>query len=160
MVALYQEAPMLCAALLNGTQPAVPAGASLSRAVRALEAAGGEAIAVTHEDGRYAGLFGLSDLLARVVPRVALSGGIEANLRFLGEAPSALSSAFIALANEPVERWCDPNAPVLRTEAPAIDALRLFCRGVRAIPLLGAGQIWHGTLTSRDAIRVIAGDAG
>lgn len=149
---------MDCASLISTAPLTLATGASLADAAQALTGARSEALAVIEADGRYCGMFSLDDLLALVVPRVALAGDMKANLRFIAEDPGALQEKFHAIKDRRIGDWCNSAAVTVSADAPAIEALRLFCHGHRVIPVLapGSGRLL-GTLTAADAIRAIIG---
>jgi len=83
---------------------------------------------VVDRDGRFAGMFGVYDLLALIVPRVALAGGLLPNLRFMSDNPDELRARFRAVRDKKVGEAADRDAVTLYPDTPEIEAIRLFCR--------------------------------
>ena len=81
---------MNCAGIMTNAPPTIRDDASVAEAAGALVAQREMDLPVLDGDGRYAGMFGISDLLGLLVPRVALAGDLTANLRFIGDDPEEL----------------------------------------------------------------------
>src|SRR5690242_3980580 len=75
---------------------------------------------VVDAEGRYAGMFGLYDLLGLLVPRVALAGDLMANLRFIPDDPEDLRRKYREVKNRPVAEVANRNAPKLDPDAPEV----------------------------------------
>jgi len=83
---------------------------------------------VVDSDGRFIGMFGVYDLLALIVPRVALAGGLLPNLRFMSDNPDELRRKFRAVRDKKVGEAANRDAITLHPDTPEIEAIRLFCR--------------------------------
>jgi len=95
---------------------------------------------VVDADGRFIGLFGIYDLLALLVPRVAVIGNLLPNLRFLGDDDSELHRKYVTLKDNPVRRAVNREAVRVYTDTPQIEAIRLFCRNHMTIPVIERGS--------------------
>jgi CBS domain-containing protein len=113
---------------------------------------------VVDAEGRYAGMFGICDLLGLLVPRVALAGNFMANLRFISDDPEELRRKFQDIRHRRVGEVADRNAPTLDADAPEIEAIRLFCRNHSSLPVVVTeSRMVVGIVSCWDAIRALAG---
>ena len=147
---------MDCAALISTASRSLGAESTVGEAARLLAESGGEAVAVCGADRRYIGLFGLGELFALLVPRVALAGDISANVRFVADDLSVLTGRYSEIAALTLGDWCDRDAVTLAAGAPAAEALRLFFRGHRALPVLDGDGRFLGLITGTGALGAIA----
>jgi len=74
---------MECAAIMTTNPPTVRETDSVATAAAKLIAEKHLALPVVDAEGRYVGMFGTDDLMRLVVPRVAIAGNVDANLRFV-----------------------------------------------------------------------------
>jgi CBS-domain-containing membrane protein len=95
---------------------------------------------VVDAEGRFVGLFGIYDLLALLVPRVAVIGNLLPNLRFLSDDQSELHRKYESLKNNPVRRAVNREAARVYPDTPLIEAIRLFCRNHMTIPVIERGS--------------------
>jgi CBS domain-containing protein len=91
---------------------------------------------VIGEDGRLVGLFGIYDLLALLVPRIAVVGDLLPNLRFVGDDIRELRLKYADVRKNPVHRAMNREPVTVYTDTPIIEAVRLFCRNHMTIPVL------------------------
>src|SRR5690348_10345590 len=94
---------------------------------------------VVDAEGRFVGLFGIYDLLALLVPRVAVIGNLLPNLRFLSDDISEIHQKFASLRDSPVRRAVNREAVRVYPDTPLIEAIRLFCRNHMTIPVVERG---------------------
>ena len=83
-------------------------------------------------------MFGTDDLMRLVVPRVAIAGNVDANLRFVGDNPATLADRFKDLKQQQVGAVADKNAIVLAPDTPRIEAFRIFCRSRASLAVVGS----------------------
>jgi len=151
---------MSCAAIMTKSPPTIRDDASVADAAGALVAQRQMNLPVVDGDGRYAGMFGIGDLLSLLVPRVALAGDLMANLRFIGDDPEDLRRKFQEVKNLRVADVADRNAAALHPETSEIEAIRLICRNPSALPVVEReSRKVVGMISCGDAIRAIAGNA-
>jgi len=113
---------------------------------------------VVDAEGRLVGLFGVYDLLALLVPRVAVIGNLLPNLRFLGDDDTELQRKFATLRDSPVRRAVNREAARVYPDTPLIEAMRLFCRNHMTIPVVEHGtDKLVGMISYWDAARYIVG---
>lgn len=111
---------------------------------------------VVDGDGRLVGLFGVYDLLALLVPRVAVIGNLLPNLRFLSDDASELRRKFESVRQSPVRRAVNREAARVYPDTPLIEAIRLFCRNHMTIPVVERGtDRLVGMISYWDAARCI-----
>jgi CBS domain-containing protein len=119
---------MTCAAIMTANPPTVRDTDSVATAAARLIAERHLALPVVDAEGGYVGMFGTEDLMRLVVPRVAIAGNVDANLRFVGDDTAALADRFKDLKQQQVGAVADKNAIVLAPDTPQIEAFRIFCR--------------------------------
>ncbi|HWE07131.1 MAG TPA: CBS domain-containing protein, partial [Rhizomicrobium sp.] len=145
---------------MTRSPPTIRDDASVADAAGALVAQRQMNLPVVDGEGRYAGMFGIGDLLSLLVPRVALAGNLMANLRFVGDDPDELRRKFQEVKNLRVADVADRNAAAFDPESSEIEAIRHFCRNPSALPVVEKeSRKVVGMISSGDAIRAIAGSA-
>src|SRR5579872_7512825 len=65
---------------------------------------------VVDATGRFIGLFGIFDLLALLVPRVAVIGNLLPNLQFLSDDDGQMREKFLTLKDSPLQRAVNREA--------------------------------------------------
>lgn len=91
---------------------------------------------VIDAQGRFVGLFGIFDLLALLVPRVAVIGNLLPNLQFLSDDDEQMRQKFATLRDSPVKRAINREAARVYPDTPLIEAIRLLCRNHLTIPVV------------------------
>ncbi len=114
---------------------------------------------VVDEGGRLVGLFGIYDLLALLVPRVAVVGNLLPNLRFMGDDTSELHEKYAAISNNPVSRAVNRETIRVHPDTPLPEAIRLFCRNHTTLPVVerDTGAL-IGIISYWDVVRFIEGN--
>jgi len=102
---------MSCAAIMTPNPLTLSEDDSVAAAVERLIDSHNTTLPVVDAEGRYAGMFGLYDLLSLVVPRVALAGNLLANLRFIGSDPEDLRRKF---RDVNIVAWATPQTATCR----------------------------------------------
>ena len=111
---------------------------------------------VVDKDGRFVGLFGIFDLLALLVPRVAVIGNLLPNLQFLSDDDEVMRQKFADLRNNPLKRAVNREAARVHPDTPLIEAIRLLCRNHLTIPVVEEGtDRLVGVISYWDAARHI-----
>src|SRR5579864_1401930 len=87
---------------------------------------------VIDAEGRLVGIFGIYDLLALLVPRVAVIGNLLPNLRFLSDDESELYRKFAGVRASPVRRAVNREAAYVHPDTPLIETIHLFCSSHRS----------------------------
>lgn len=114
---------------------------------------------VVDAHGRLVGLFGIYDLLALLVPRVAVIGNLVPNLRFMGDDPAELREKYASIKNNPVMRAVNRESIRVYPDTPLAEAIRLFCRNHTTLPVVERGTgILLGIISYWDVVRFIEGD--
>ncbi|HEY2444176.1 MAG TPA: CBS domain-containing protein [Rhizomicrobium sp.] len=151
---------MSCAAIMTKAPPTLRDGQNVADAAAALVAQHQMNLPVVDGDGRYAGMFGVHDLLSLLAPRVALAGNLTANLRFIGDDPEELRRKFREIGNLRVADVADRDATALYPDSSEMEAIRLFCRNQASLPVIDReSRELVGMISCRDAIRAITGEA-
>jgi CBS domain-containing protein len=115
---------------------------------------------VVGADGRYMGMFGITDLLGILVPRVALAGNLAPNVRFIEDDPAALRKQFVELRSRHVGEFADRGAATLAPDMPQIEAIRLFCRSHTPLAVVEPhARTVVGVLSFWDAMKPVSGSA-
>ena len=111
---------------------------------------------VVSGEGRLVGLFGVYDLLALLVPRIAVVGDLLPNLRFVADDIDELRQKFAEVSGKPVHRAMNREPVTVYTDTPIIEAVRLFCRSHVSIPVLERGSLrLAGMISHGDAARAV-----
>lgn len=100
------------------------------------------AMPVVDESGRYLGQFRKNLLVSAVLPQVAvhdprferIARMIDAGL--LHDTMAEVHERFAAIADEPVSRYLDTEAPVLRPEQPLVTAMFYLFQGRNFLPVV------------------------
>lgn len=148
---------MSCAAIMTKTPLTIGEHENVAEAAKKLVAHRYTNLPVVDAEGRYAGMFGIYELLGLLVPRVALAGDLMANLRFIIDDPEELRNKFGEVGNRRVGEAANRNAATLHPDSPEIEAIRLFCRNHSSLPVVDrdSGQVL-GIVSCWDAIRSLA----
>jgi CBS domain-containing protein len=99
-------------------------------------------IPVIEADGRYAGMFVRSTLIALLLPRVLSHEeltpeiGHLIDVGFVTETLEDARERFASVANDPVERHMRTDTPVLRPDTPVTTALFLLYRTRNFLPVV------------------------
>lgn len=113
---------------------------------------------VVDSEDRFIGLFGIFDLLALLVPRVAVIGNLLPNLQFLSDDDDQMRHKFISLRDSPVKRAVNREAARVHPDTPLIEAIRLLCRNHLVIPVVTQdSEKLVGIISYWDAARHITG---
>ena len=106
--------------------------------------------------GRLVGLFGLYELLALLVPRVAMVGDLLPNLRFMSDHIGELQTKCSAFKDKPLRHAIDREPVTLYPDTPAIEAVRLLCHHHMTIPVVEQDRKkLVGVITYWDVARAI-----
>jgi len=148
---------MSCGSIMTRNPRSVREDDTIGDAAREIIAHNYINLPVVDAEGRLVGLFGIYDLLALLVPRVAVIGNLLPNLRFLSDDPSELHRKFAKLSDSPVRRAVNREAVRVYPDTPLIEAIRLFCRNHMTIPVVERGtNKLAGMISYWDAARLIA----
>ena len=149
---------MSCAAIMDSSPLTIHADESVADAVAKLLAQHNTNLPIVDAEGRYAGVFGIYDLLSLLVPRVALAGNLMSNLRFVIDDPGDLRRKFQEVKGRRVAEVANRNAPTLAPDLPEVEAFRLFCRSQNSLPVIEkeTGRVL-GVVSCWDAVRALAG---
>ena len=126
---------MTCAVIMTRNPVWLREGDTIGHAARQIVEHHYINLPVVDMRGRLIGLFGIYDLLALLVPRVAVIGNLMPNLRFISEDLGELHRKFEAVKDNPVERAVNREAPCVRPDTPLAEAIRLFCANHMTIPV-------------------------
>src|SRR5947209_19737016 len=80
---------------------------------------------VVDANERFLGLFGIFDLLAMLVPRVAVIGNLLPNLQFLSDDDRQMRDKFQILKDAPLKAAINRDAPRTYVDTPLVEAIRL-----------------------------------
>jgi CBS-domain-containing membrane protein len=115
---------------------------------------------VVDAQGKFVGLFGIYDLLALLVPRVAVIGNLLPNLRFMGEDVGDLRKTFAEIKDRPVRHAVNREAARVHPDTPLAEAIRLFCHNHTTLPVVerDSGKL-AGMISYWDTAKLILRDA-
>lgn len=131
-----------CRSIMATGYPVLTAGMTLIDCVRTLLQNRVLAMPVVDESGKYLGQFRKNLLVSEVLPQVAVH-----DLRFervarmidtglLHETMADVRERFAAIADQPVSRYLDKEAPVLRPEQPLVTAMVYLFLGRNFLPVV------------------------
>jgi CBS-domain-containing membrane protein len=151
---------MTCATIMTPHPRSVRVSETIGHAAEKIIADHSLSVPVVDSGGRLVGLFGIYDLLALLVPRVAVIGNLLPNLRFIGDDVGDLHKKFMALRDSPVERAINREAVRVYPDTPVIEAIRLFCGNHTTIPVVERNSgVLVGLISYWDAAKLIAKDS-
>jgi CBS-domain-containing membrane protein len=127
---------MTCAAIMTRNPVSVRESETIGHAAKQILAHRTINLPVVDAEGRLIGLFGIYDLLALLVPRVAVIGNLLPNLRFVGDDAGELNRKFAELKDSPVQRAVNREAVRVHPDTPLAEAVRLFCRNHMTLPVV------------------------
>ena len=127
---------MTCSAIMTHNPKTVTDSETIGHAVSELLENRCINLPVVDEQGRLVGLFGIHDLLALLVPRVAVVGDLLPNLRFMSDHIGELRTKYGALKDKLVRHAIDREPVALYPDTPAIEAVRLLCHHHMTIPVI------------------------
>ena len=149
---------MSCAMIMTRDPISVRESETIGRAAEQIIANRYINLPVVDAKGRLVGLFGVYDLLALLVPRVAVIGNLLPNLRFVGEDIGELHKKFAAVKNSPVKRAVNREAVRVHPDTPLAEAIRLFCRNHMTLPVVERDtNMLVGMISYWDAAQMIVG---
>jgi CBS domain-containing protein len=114
---------------------------------------------VVEPNGRYAGLFGVPELLGLLLPAAAAEGLLP-DLAFMGDDTRALSERLAGRAGEPVGPLAATDLPVLRPDTPLVEGLFLMRKHRSPLPVVAEedGKLL-GLLSFWDALEAVRGES-
>lgn len=149
---------MSCAAIMTRDPVTIGSDESVAAAAQKLIAHQFVSLPVVDGNGRYAGMFGITDLLSLLVPRIALAGNLLPNLRFISDDPAELKERYREFQSRRVGEVADRSASILRPDTPETEAVRIFCLSHNSLAVVepDSGKV-VGIVTCWDAVRAIVG---
>jgi CBS-domain-containing membrane protein len=131
-----------CRSIMATSYPVLNAGMTLAECVRTLLQHRVLAMPAVDESGRYLGQFRKNVLVSALLPQVAVTDQrferiarmIETGL--LRDTMGDVRERFVAIANEPVSRYLDRDAPILRPDQPLVIAMFYFYQGRNFLPVV------------------------
>ena len=148
---------MTCASIMTRNPATVTENDAIGGAADLIIAQGYINLPVVAPDGSLVGLFGIYDLLALLVPRIAVVGDMIPNLRFLSDDMGELRDKFAELRKQPVHRAMNREPVTVHPDTPVIEAIRLFCRNHMTVPVVerNTGRL-EGIITYWDTLRALS----
>jgi CBS domain-containing protein len=112
------------------------------------------------DNGAWAGLVDINDILYELLPVSArVDHGLK-DLRFVGDGVALIASHFKDLANKPVREVVHHDLPILDEDTPLLEAALLLHRHVTPLPVLGAGGKFKGMLSRRTLLAHLMSKTG
>lgn len=149
---------MSCESIMSRAPKFVRENDTIGMAARELVEHRCISLPVVDREDRFVGLFGIFDLLALLVPRVAVIGNLLPNLQFLSDDDDEMRQKFTSLKDRPVKRAVNREAARVHPDTPLIEAIRLLCRNNLVIPVVTQdGEKLIGIIHYWDAARHIIG---
>ena len=147
---------MTCAAIMTRDPVVVREDERIADAAQLIVSQRCVNLPVVRGDGVLVGLFGIYDLLALLVPRIAVVGDMIPNLRFLSDDMGELRDRYAEIRDQRVERAMNREPVTVYPDTALIEAIRIFCRSHMTIPVVahGSGKLC-GMISYWDAARTI-----
>ena len=120
---------MTCATIMNPAPHTVGENETIGSAAALMVEYRVSRLPVIDGNGRLLGVFGIDNLLALLMPQVAMASDLVSNLRFMADDPEAISRRFAQIKNSPVRRAIDRDPPIVHPDTPVMEAIRLFSEG-------------------------------
>lgn len=150
---------MTCANIMTPNPLSVHEGDTVETAAKMIVEHRYINLPVCDKSGKYLGMFGIYDLLALLVPRVAIVGNLLPNLRFMSDDVPSLHAKYEEVKTRAVGTAADRMAPSVNLDTPVIEAVRLFCRNHTTLPVVERGTgVLKGIVSYWDAARIIMGE--
>jgi CBS domain-containing protein len=152
---------MSSAAIMTKNPVTLRADESVGAAAARLTEHSSISLPVVDAEGRYVGMFGITNLLCMLIPRVALAGDLLPNLRFLGDDPAELRKRFAEVQSRRVGDFADRSASTLAPDMPEVEAIRLFCQSHNSLAVVEPQtRKVVGVVSCWNAIKAIANSPG
>jgi len=149
-----------CAAIMTRQPVTIAETVSIGEGAALILSHGYINLPVVDGQNRLVGLFGVYDLLALLVPRIAMVGDLVPNLRFLNDDMAALHETYRAVSGSPIRAAMNREPVTVNPETPIMEAIRLFCRNHMTIPVVTRDtREVCGMISYWDAARAIVGPA-
>jgi CBS-domain-containing membrane protein len=146
---------MTCHALITPPPAVLAKSDTVSHAVSLLIAHRFTTLPVTDANGRYAGVFGVKELIALLLPRAARLGDELGDLNFVSDTIADLQARLGSLGKEAVGRHMAAQRSV-RPETAMVEALLLLYRGECCLPVVDDAGKLIGLVSATDAVARIA----
>lgn len=115
-------------------------------------------VALRGNDGRFAGLVSVQNLLRRTIPASArMEHGLN-DLAFVGDALPMLISHFRETVSAPAMSLVEQGGPVLRTDTPIMESALMLSRNPGPLPVLDADGFLAGILSPRALLAYLANE--
>lgn len=153
---------LTCRSIMATSFPVLKPGMSLTECVRTLLQNRVLAMPVVDESGKYLGQFRKNLLVSAVLPQVVvhdqrferIARMIDTGL--LRDTMAEVRERFSLIADEPVSRHLDTEAPVLRPEQPLVTAMFYLFQGRNFLPVVDADTgVLVGVVSAFDILESI-----
>jgi CBS domain-containing protein len=113
---------------------------------------------IVHGDGGYRAMFGVFELVGLLLPPGVITGRLAPDLEFIPENMPDLAAKLATMRDQPVGPHGRADLPVLKPDAPIVEALLLFHRHRSSLPVVDpATRRLIGILSYWDAVGAVAG---
>lgn len=160
----HSSSDVTCKAIMATGYPVLTPSMTLAQCVRALLQNRVLAMPVVDETGKYLGQFRKNLLVSTLLPQVGvldkrferIARMIETGL--LRDTMPEVRDRFQAIADEPVSRYLDVEAPVLRPDQPLVTAMFYLYQGRNFLPVVEPGTgLLVGVVSAWDVLDSITG---
>lgn len=111
-------------------------------------------------EGFWAGLVDINDILGELLPASARGEHGLKDLRFVGDGLALIAAHIKELANRPVREVVLHDLPTLDEDTPLLEAALLLHRHVKPLPVLGADNRLKGMLSRRILLTYLIAKSG
>lgn len=160
----HNPSDVTCRSIMDTTPAVLAPETTFAAAVQILLDRRLLAMPVVDAEGRYLGLFRKNLVISNVLPQVAIHEDrfnqvvrmIDAGL--LRDNLHDVRDRFAAIAQDPVSRHADKDAPVLRPDQPLVTALYYLFRGRNFLPVVDpANGRLLGVISTWDVLETVMG---
>ncbi len=110
---------------------------------------------VVSDTDRYVGAFGVFELVALLLPKIATVDEVLANLSFLADDVAGLRERYALLAGGPIGPHVRTDLRLARPETSIVEALLLFHRNRFTLPVVEADGRLVGIVSYWDAVSAV-----
>jgi CBS-domain-containing membrane protein len=150
-----EEPPMTCRAIMTPEPMTLRETDSIRLAADRLLANRFILLPAVSDTGHYVGAFGVFELVALLLPKIATVDELVADLSFMADDLTGLRERYALLADGPVGPHVRTDLPVVRADTPIPEALLLFHRNRFTLPVVEAGGRLLGIVSYWDALAAV-----
>jgi CBS-domain-containing membrane protein len=146
---------MTCQAIISAPPATLSKSQTVEQALGVLLTHRASMLPVVDAKGQFAGIFGLKEVVALLLPRAARLGEDMGDLGFLSDSLHDLRQRLVTQGKENVGKHLAAHRTI-RPETPLVEALLLLYRGDSFLPVVDEAGKLIGVLNAADALTRMA----